>query len=67
MKKELLVKNTPLHKEDRIDKTYGCRHSNYDICSNYCLTDKCAFCTKDNICYCPPKSWKKQYIKLGGK
>lgn len=65
MKKNLIIPLlTPLNKLDTIDSTYGCRHSNADICSNNGIIDKCAFCSDDCMCKCPPRSWKKQYERL---
>ena len=65
MKKEsLLIKNNELMPGDSLLQTFGCRHSNPDICSNNGIPEKCAFCSKDKICKCPPKSWKKIYIEL---
>lgn len=34
-KKELMTSKNPLSKLDTEDKTYGCRHTNLDICINY--------------------------------
>ena len=64
MKKELIMKNSNLNKLDTEDQTYGCRHSNPDICSYNGLAGVCAFCSKDSICKRPPRSWKKMYQKL---
>lgn len=66
-KQELIIKENKLNKEDTMDKTYGCRHSNPEICSNNGIPDKCAFCSSDHICKRPPRSWKKLYEKLKSK
>lgn len=50
-----------LHKEDTEEQTYGCRHSNPDICK-YCYVDEvCAFVSKDSICKNPSRKWKRVY------
>lgn len=54
----------PLNSEDRIDQTYGCRHTQPDICSSNSLDSICAFVRKDKICKKPPRSWKKVYEAL---
>lgn len=55
---------TPLTDKDNENRTYGCRHSNPDICG-YCYLDSvCAFCTSDNICSHPSAKWKKTYKEL---
>lgn len=45
--KELRIPlHSSLHKEDTEERTYGCRHSNPDICK-YCYVDEvCAFVSK---------------------
>ena len=63
-KQDLIVKKDRLNKENTIDKTYGCRHSNPEICSNNGIPDMCAFCSKDNICKKPPRLWKRMYEEL---
>lgn len=50
-----------LNLEDTETQTYGCRHSNPDICKNCYADNICAFVTEDSICKIPPKSWSKQY------
>lgn len=64
MDKTLLMAKKELHKEDTEEKTYGCRHTNPDICSNNSIPDTCAFTSKDCICRKPPRSWKKLYEEL---
>jgi len=56
-----------LHPLDTKVKTFGCRHTNPDICSKNGMPGKCAFTTKDKICYSPPASWSRQYDKLSKK
>lgn len=56
--------NSPLNKLDTEKQTYGCRHTNPDICNNCMLPDICAFTSKDCICKKPSASWKKYYKKL---
>lgn len=56
----------PLNEKDTEKQTFGCRHSNPDICG-YCYLDSvCAFCTSDNICRHPSSKWEKTYLKLLG-
>ena len=43
------------------NQTYGCKHSNPDICKNNGIEGKCAFASDDNICRNPPVSWKKKF------
>lgn len=62
---KLLIKQTaPLHPQDTKEKTYGCRHSNPDICGSSYMPNICAFVTKDKICYKPPTSWIKKIEKV---
>ncbi|MDD3340329.1 MAG: hypothetical protein PHS82_15935 [Lachnospiraceae bacterium] len=56
--------NAPLHEKDTEKYTFGCRHTNPDICINNCLLDICAFTSEDNICKKPSRAWKKQYMHL---
>jgi len=49
---------------DNEDQTFGCKHSNPDICSNNRVEGKCAFTRADEICKIPPKSWKSKYKTL---
>lgn len=59
---ELVVPFTaPLNKLDTPTQTYGCRHSNPDICGSCYLEKVCAFVRKDNMCLKPSKKWCKQY------
>jgi hypothetical protein len=67
MIKNLVFKgDAPLNKEDKIDSTYGCRHSNWNICK-HALSNKCAFANNDKICKAPPQSWKKNFENLSKK
>jgi hypothetical protein len=54
----------PLYPLDTDNETYGCRHSNPDICGKHSLKGVCAFVNEDKICYSPPRSWRKQYFLL---
>ena len=56
-------------KYDTEYQTFGCKHSNPDICGNNGIENICAFASKDNICKRPSRTWKKQYeqIKMEGK
>ncbi len=58
------VFHAPLHPLDTEKQTYGCRHTNPDICAKNALPKVCALVRKDKICYAPPKSWVKQFQKL---
>jgi len=54
----------PLRKDDSEKQTWGCRHTNPDICAKNSVPNKCAFVRDDNICLAPTISWPKQYRKL---
>jgi len=56
--------HSPLQQGDTETMTFGCRHTNPDICCNNSLPGICAFVRKDGMCHCPPKSWPRQYQKL---
>lgn len=65
--KDLMVKfSAPLQSDDSEVQTYGCRHSNPDICKNMYVSGICAFASEDKICKRPSSAWKKQYLKLSG-
>lgn len=64
MNKIEFKQNHPLNPEDTCDQTYGCRHTNSDICSSHSLDSVCAFVRADKICKKPPRSWKSLYEKL---
>lgn len=53
-----------LHQFDTEEQTFGCRHSNPEICGSNHLPNVCAFTNNDGICRKPSKAWKKQYYKL---
>jgi len=59
-----IKRDKPLHCLDNKNQTYGCRHSNPDICSKHDMPGVCAFVKQDNICTRPPLSWGKIYKKL---
>ena len=65
--KELLNSKKELNNHDSEERTYGCRHTNPDICSNNSLPNICAFTSEDCICKRPPRSWKKLYQELKEK
>lgn len=56
--------NAPLNRGDSESTTYGCRHTNPDICGSCYLENICAFCTSSHLCLKPSVRWKKQYIQL---
>ncbi len=56
--------SAPLNDKDTETQTYGCRHTNPDICKNNGLQDICAFVSSDCICKQPSKAWKKKYKEL---
>lgn len=53
-----------LHQLDSEDKTYGCRHTNPDICSNNSIPNVCAFTSEDGLCKRLPRSWKRLFQEL---
>jgi hypothetical protein len=61
--------HAPLHPSDTEKQTFGCRHTNPDICAKYHMPNVCAFARADKICTSPPVSWPKQFqvLKKGGK
>lgn len=64
MNSKLNTSKDNLHREDSETKTYGCRHTNPDICSNNSIPNVCAFTSDDCICKKPPRSWKKLFEVL---
>ena len=59
----LIVKQSePLNKLDKLNETFGCRHSNWNLCK-HAYTSECSFTRKDQMCFKPPKSWIKLYNK----
>lgn len=60
-KKLIFSLKDPIHKEDSEECTYGCRHSNPDICKSAYMDGVCAFCAEDKKCKNPPNSWRKFY------
>ena len=56
--------HTPLHSKDSFKRTFGCRHSQPNICDKNCMPNVCAFVRSDGICMSPPSSWPKQFKKL---
>ena len=53
-----------LNDDDNAKQTYGCRHTNPDICGSCYIIDVCAFASKDKICKKPSAKWKKIYNLL---
>lgn len=51
----------PLNNGDTENTTFGCRHTNPDICNACYLENVCAFCSKDKICKKPSAKWKKTF------
>jgi hypothetical protein len=56
--------HAPLNDLDTEKETYGCRHTNPDICAKHHMPKVCAFARGDNICLAPPISRPKQFQKL---
>lgn len=56
--------HNPLHPLDTDKQTFGCRHTQPNICNRNRTPKICAFVRTDKLCVLPPISWKKQYIKL---
>jgi hypothetical protein len=67
MKKNPNAPYDPLHPMDTEKQTFGCRHTNPDICANNSLPGKCAFVKPDKICLIPPTSWPKSFLVLKNK
>lgn len=69
MDKKDLIKpfNAELNIIDSESQTYGCRHTNCDICGSNSMDGICAFVTIDNICKKPSRSWKKKYLEIKSK
>ncbi len=66
--KELLIikQDQPLNEFDSPTQTFGCRHSNWNICKN-AFSANCAFVSKDHICKMPSKKWPIIYAELKNK
>lgn len=54
----------PLVDGDTENQTFGCRHSNPNICAKNSMQGVCAFVSDENICNAPPASWRKLYLQL---
>jgi hypothetical protein len=67
MKRNPDAPHLPLNTVDTEKQTFGCRHTNPDICANNGIAGKCAFTRKDNICLIPPSSWPKHFQVLKAK
>jgi hypothetical protein len=59
--------HAPLNVLDSEKQTFGCWHTNPDICSKNELERVCAFVRSDGVCKSPPMSWTKQSKKLSIK
>ena len=64
-KDQKLVFHETLRSMDTEIQTEGCRHTNPEICSNNELPGVCSFVREDNLCTRPPRSWAKQFVRLG--
>ena len=56
--------HAPLHPLDSESRTHACRQTKPSSCAKHSLPGVCAFVRQDNICLSPPRSWKKQFLKL---
>ncbi len=59
-----------LDKRDTESQTYGCRHTNPEICKKNYLANICAFVRKDGVCKSPSAAWARQYqilVAMEGK
>ena len=56
--------HAPLHPLDTEKQTFGCRHTNPDICAKHHMPNVCAFARADKLCLAPPTSWPRQFQKL---
>lgn len=54
----------PLTPQDTEEHSFGCRHSNPDICKNNQTEGKCAFVRPDGLCLMPPRTWKAIFLEL---
>ncbi len=54
----------PLHPLDSEKQTYGCRHTNPDICSRNGIKAVCALVRGNKSCTSPPQRWPSQFKKL---
>lgn len=59
--------HAPLNPLDTETKTFGCRHTNPDIYAKNGIPKLCALVRADKMCFSPPQSWPKQFLKLKGK
>lgn len=58
--------DAPLSELDTETQTFGCRHTDPEICKKNGLADVCAFAREDGICKSPSKAWQRQYRRLKG-
>lgn len=64
MKKMQIDFSAPINEGDTESTTWGCRHTNPDICGNNSIPGICAFVTDDCICRKPSRAWRKKYKQL---
>ena len=67
MKDLYFKQDTTLNSQDTQSQTYGCRHTNPEICSNNRLNGVCAFVRSDKVCKKPPRTWGKIFKKLSSE
>jgi hypothetical protein len=56
--------HAPLHPLDSETQTHGCRQTRPTSCAKHSLPGVCAFVRQDNTCQSPPRTWKRQFLKL---
>ncbi len=59
MKKMQIDFCAPLNEDDTANTTWGCRHTNPDICGSNGIPGICAFASEDRICRKPSQAWRK--------
>lgn len=65
MNKEIHIDfSAPLCEKDKENQTYGCRHTNSEICKNNGIVGICALVSDDRICKRPSRAWAKKYNEL---
>lgn len=64
MKHLCFKQDAPLNSQDDTKQTFGCRHTNSEICSSNRLGNICAFVRSDNVCKKPPRTWGKIFKNL---
>ena len=56
--------HAPLNPKDTEKQTFGCRHTNPDICAKNGLPNVCGLVRVDKMCSAPPRTWPAQFKKL---